>query len=70
MVADYLIKQEGNKYTISKWEGGSEPSQIYELTEAQNGRLTCSCPSGRYRGWCKHTTMVRNYQKGESHEVD
>ena len=64
--SDYTIsQQEVGKYLIAKWEGGEEPSRVYEVNETEKGSLRCSCPSGQYRGWCKHQGMVREYQRGE-----
>jgi len=62
--ADYTISQvEENRWTIAKWEGGETPTTTYEVVESERGSLTCTCPSGVYRGWCKHTVMVRKKQK-------
>lgn len=64
MKSEYAIsQQEEKKWLVSKWEGGGEPSQAYEVVESERGSLTCSCPSGMYRGWCKHQAMIRKYQK-------
>lgn len=45
-------------WIVSKWEGGGEPSQVYEVT-SKNNKITCSCPSGLFHGYCKHTDMVK-----------
>ena len=50
-----------DKYSVHKWDGGDMPITTYTVL-AVNGKLSCSCPSGKYRHYCKHTEFVREYR--------
>lgn len=68
-MAKYLIRQDfGKTYVLTKWEDdmSSKPLEVYRLTINQSNKIACSCPSGRYRGYCKNTTMLREWiSRGE-----
>jgi hypothetical protein len=61
---EYSVQQWRDHWMVHKWTGGRIPEVSYKVTE-HKGRLTCGCPSGRYRNYCKHTSMVREYQRAE-----
>lgn len=65
--AEYIVARIApQRYTVAKFEGGSEPVQVYELYEQPTGRITCSCPAYQ-RGLerpCKHAHMVWDWQAG------
>ena len=50
---------------VHKWNGGHMPEVSYKVTQNRKGGFDCGCASGRYRGYCKHTDMVREYIKAE-----
>lgn len=55
----------GGEYRVHKFfEGEDKPEQTYTVI-SKNGKVKCSCPSGIYRGYCKHTNMVKKYQELE-----
>lgn len=59
----YMIRPTSvdHRYLVSKWEDGSvEPETVYTVTLKGRDK-GCSCPSGIYRGYCKHTGMVREF---------
>lgn len=55
----------GGEYRVHKFfEGEDVPDQTY-VVSTKNNKLTCNCPSGTYRGYCKHLNMVKRYQELE-----
>jgi hypothetical protein len=59
---DYFIRpeREVGRFTISKWNfGDTQPSAIY-VVDLSKKKPTCTCMSGRYRGYCKHIDMARS----------
>jgi hypothetical protein len=58
----YLIRQDSvNQYTVTKWEMGKVPTQIYRVDLSKSSRLRCNCPSGYTRKYCKHPEMVKSW---------
>lgn len=50
------------EYKVHKFDGTSYlPETTYIVTFRKN-KVACSCPSGTYRGYCKHITMVSKYR--------
>ena len=41
------------------------PDISYSVTINKNNRMSCSCPSGTYRKYCKHTEMVSKFKKSD-----
>ena len=63
-VTTYLLRDDMNgKITISKWEGGVVPTQVYRVQLNEGRKNECNCPSGSYRGYCKHLDMARGWVK-------
>lgn len=59
----YMVRPtgDGTQYLVSKWEDSNDqPDTVYTVTTKGKGK-GCSCPSGVYRGYCKHTGMVREF---------
>lgn len=57
MMYTYQIRWDGDdRFTITKWDGGTRPTQTYRV---DLHRKSCSCPSGIYRKYCKHIDKVR-----------
>ena len=60
----YLIREDSkDQWTISKWEDGVIPVQVYEVKRPRGNTLTCNCPSGYHRKYCKHIDLIRNFIK-------
>lgn len=58
----YLIRQEPNgSFTVSKWNMGTYPIEIY--TVRLSPRAKCTCPGGHNHGHCKHTGMIKEWIK-------
>lgn len=65
----YMIRQDTNaKYTVTKWDGGSLPVQVYLVQRDKGDRFTCTCPSGYHRRYCKHMDMVRKWLRSGAPE--
>jgi hypothetical protein len=62
----YLIQAvNSSEYRVHKFfEGEDMPDTTYKVT-IKNGKMGCSCPSGVYRGYCKHSNMVKKYRELE-----
>jgi len=67
MTKDYVIRLTamGNAYEIHKFDGGDMPEVTYTVSRDHSGKLKCNCPSGKYRGYCKHTSMVSEFRKSD-----
>ena len=69
----YLIRKEHSRqFTMSKWADdlATAPLVVYRLTINDKNRIACSCPSGVYRSYCKHTKMLRKWiEAGMPHGV-
>lgn len=63
-MSDYIVQPiDSQSYNVHKFEaGGDKPSVSYKVTQ-RNSKMTCNCPSGRYRGYCKHVDYVKSYLK-------
>jgi len=62
---EYKVQPKGDgDYAVHKLDGGDMPITSY-LVKAHNGKLTCNCPAGKWHGFCKHTTFVRDYRRRE-----
>ena len=62
---EYTIQPKGEgSYAVHKWDDGDMPTASYLVT-AYSGKLTCNCPAGKWHGYCKHTTFVRDYRSRE-----
>jgi len=62
---DYILNpQSKERYQVHKffW-GGLE--QTYTISK-KNKKWFCNCPSGIYRGYCKHKTWVSDFIKGKN----
>jgi hypothetical protein len=60
----YLVRQEhARSFTMTKWEDDMSvlPIATYRLTLNDKNKVACSCPSGVYRGYCKHTKILRDW---------
>lgn len=70
----YIVQPQENKgtYNVHKFEDEFDeiPVVTYIVTVDRNSKLRCNCPSGRYRGYCKHLNYVREYRKIEEHIKD
>lgn len=56
----YMIRCDSMwQYTISKWDGGVRPVDVYVIKVNDKKKQRCSCMAGRYRGYCKHTGMLK-----------
>lgn len=54
---------------INPWKTASETFSVkgstgsnYTVTK-RNGTFTCDCPAGKFRGTCKHASMIENQLK-------
>lgn len=56
-----LCKDSDGSYHVVKWEDGKVIPEAEYIVSVSRGRKTCSCPSGRYRGYCKHTNIVNRW---------
>jgi hypothetical protein len=65
MELEYNVQAWRGYWMVHKWTGGRLPEVSYKVTENRKGGLDCACASGRYRGYCKHTEMVREYIKAD-----
>jgi hypothetical protein len=60
----YLIRQDSEvQFTVSKWDMGTAPIQVYRVEMGKNDALKCNCPSGMYNKYCRHADMVRAWIK-------
>ena len=60
---DYIIRLDlKDKYVITKIDDDYVDAQ-YVVTQHRNDKLSCSCPSGSIRYYCKHTDMVVKFKK-------
>jgi hypothetical protein len=60
---EYLVREEGqDTFTVSKWEGGKEPSAVYTC-KLRRGKWECNCPSGHSRGQCPHPEIIKKWIK-------
>lgn len=60
----YMIREDSPfQFTVSKWDGGIMPLCTYTVKKLHNGKTSCSCPSGTYRGYCHHKDMVSKWIK-------
>jgi len=66
MSNEYTVKpKDSDIYDVFKFEEGCDvPIGFYTVVARGNG-LTCNCMSGSYRGYCKHSSMVKEYRKKE-----
>lgn len=64
-MSEYLVQPTKlfNVYNVHKLiDGGDIPETTY--TVKWDGRKPkCNCPSGVFRGYCKHVDYVRKYRK-------
>lgn len=61
---EYLVRDDGHGvYTVSKWEGGKEPTQVYTV-KLMRGKWQCNCPAGHNRGTCPHPGIVQKWVRG------
>jgi hypothetical protein len=76
--AEYFIRRkpgEGGIFEVSKFQGGSVPLTVYEVSfakyegdarvpvkfEGQNMLLRCDCPAGANNRKCKHLGWVKDW---------
>lgn len=60
----YLVRQDSNYlFTVSKWDMGVRPIEVYRVETGKNDKMKCNCASGSHRGYCKHTDMVKAWVK-------
>ena len=61
---DYVVAQVGAGWTVAKFEGDEQPSQVYEVTLDTKGKPKCTCPAFQYskKQTCKHIQMVNDFQ--------
>lgn len=58
----YLIRRDNNfSFTVTKWDDGTMPIRDYKVWYDKKNQLQCNCPSGRYRGYCRHKDYVKNF---------
>jgi len=64
---EYIIRFERDEglFTVSKWAFGDITPMVEYKVNLAKKRATCSCPSGTYRGYCKHIDMCREEIKSE-----
>ncbi len=46
------------------------PAKIYIILEDDMGRLTCTCPAGKYRGRCKHIAALQEMEKEDRESME
>ena len=70
MLHFYLVRQDSDtRFVVSKWDSGVLPLVTYKVDILPSKRSRCTCPSGRYRGYCRHTKMVKEWQaRGSRYE--
>lgn len=60
----YLVRQDDTySFTVTKWDGGIVPIREYRVKLGEDMKLRCNCPSGTYRGYCKHKDIVMHWLK-------
>lgn len=57
MITYFIRTNFDGSYTVSKWNMGTLPIEIY--TVKLGPKPKCTCASGHNRGYCKHTGMVK-----------
>ena len=65
MTKDYIVRMTNKKdtYEVHKFDGGDIPEITYVVLKDHHSKWKCNCPSGMYRGYCKHKDMVKKHRK-------
>ena len=62
-MSDYIVQPKNiGIYNVHKFMDGADIPDISYIVSF-NGKPRCSCPSGVYRGYCKHLNYVRTYRR-------
>ena len=59
----YIVQAVNNyEYRVHKFEDGKLLPEVTYRVKLDKKKVTCSCPSGTYRGYCKHLDMAQKYR--------
>ena len=62
-MSEYIIQTiSKHQFNVHKFESSEiKPEATYVVTFLKT-KISCTCLSGTYRGYCKHTKLVKEYK--------